>query len=112
MVADTAVHGAGGLRWRGFFGLPPSGIGCGRHGSANATPEIEISSQEIARAVTNDPTQPDATILHDFARTYWNGNNETRRKLVGLRVNDVVDVRAVGRIRAGRRTASRRPPTT
>ena len=48
---------------------------------ANAALETEISSQ-LAGVATNDTIQPDATILHDFARKYWNGNDEAVRRAV------------------------------
>ena len=48
---------------------------------ANAARETEISSQ-LAGVATNDTIQPDATILHDFARKYWNGNDEAVRRAV------------------------------
>ena len=48
---------------------------------ANAARETEIRSQ-IFGVATNDPTEPDATILHDFARKYWNGNDEAVRRAV------------------------------
>ena len=48
---------------------------------ANAALETEISSQ-LAGVATNDTIQPDATILHDFARKYWNGNDDAVRRAV------------------------------
>jgi membrane-bound lytic murein transglycosylase D len=48
---------------------------------ANAALETEISSQ-LAGVATDDTIQPDATILHDFARKYWNGNDEAVRRAV------------------------------
>jgi membrane-bound lytic murein transglycosylase B len=48
---------------------------------ANAARETEIRSW-IVGVATNDPTEPDATILHDFARKYWNGNDEAVRRAV------------------------------
>jgi membrane-bound lytic murein transglycosylase B len=48
---------------------------------ANAALETELSSQ-LAGVATNDTIQPDATILHDFARKYWNGNDEAVRRAV------------------------------
>ena len=48
---------------------------------ANAALETEIRSW-IVGVATNDPTEPDATILDDFARKYWNGNDEAVRRAV------------------------------
>jgi len=38
--------------------------------------------RQIAGIATNDMTQPDTTLLHDFARKYWNGNDEAVRRAV------------------------------
>ena len=46
-----------------------------------AARETEISSP-IADVATNRMTQPDATMLHQFAQQYWNGNDEAVRRAV------------------------------
>src|ERR1700688_1577055 len=43
---------------------------------ANAARETEIRSR-IAGVASNDTTEPDATVLHNFAQKYWNGNSAT-----------------------------------
>lgn len=48
---------------------------------ANVVREAEISSQ-IAGVATNSTARPDATILHQFAQQYWNGNDEAVRRSV------------------------------
>jgi soluble lytic murein transglycosylase-like protein len=48
---------------------------------AIAARETEISSP-IADVATNRMTQPDATMLHQFAQQYWNGNDEAVRRAV------------------------------
>ena len=48
---------------------------------ANAARETEIRSR-IVGVASNDPTEPNAIILHDFARKYWNGNDEAVRRAV------------------------------
>jgi hypothetical protein len=48
---------------------------------ANAARKTEISSP-IAAVATNDMTQPDATMLHQFAQQYWNGNDDAVRRAV------------------------------
>lgn len=48
---------------------------------ANAARETEIRSR-IAGVASNGTTDPDVTILHDFARKYWNGNDEAVRRAV------------------------------
>ena len=48
---------------------------------ANAARKTQISSQ-LAGVATSDTIQPNATILHDFARKYWNGNDEALRRAV------------------------------
>ncbi len=48
---------------------------------ANAARETEIRSR-IAGVASNNTTEPDATTLHDFARKFWNGNDEAVRRAV------------------------------
>lgn len=48
---------------------------------ANAARETEIRSR-IAGVASNDTTEPDATVLHNFAQKYWNGNDEAVRRAV------------------------------
>src|ERR1017187_3510478 len=59
---------------------------------ANTVRETEISSQ-TARAATYDTIQPDATMLHQFAQQYWNGNDEAVRRAVA-RVTQLMPVLA------------------
>jgi membrane-bound lytic murein transglycosylase B len=48
---------------------------------ADTARETELSSQ-TAGVATSDTTQPDAKSLHDFARKYWNGNDDAVRRAV------------------------------
>ena len=59
---------------------------------ANAGRETEVSSR-IADVATHGTTELNATILHDFARKYWNGNDEAVRRAVS-RVNQLKPVLA------------------
>jgi membrane-bound lytic murein transglycosylase B len=48
---------------------------------ANVARAADVGSQ-IAGVPTNSTTQPDATILHQFAEQYWNGNDAAVRRAV------------------------------
>jgi membrane-bound lytic murein transglycosylase B len=48
---------------------------------ANVVREAAMSSG-IAKAATNTTAPPDATIVHQFAEQYWNGNDEAVRRAV------------------------------
>ena len=48
---------------------------------ANVARETEISSQ-INGSATSSPAQGDATLLHQFAQEYWDGNDEAVRRAV------------------------------
>jgi membrane-bound lytic murein transglycosylase D len=45
---------------------------------ANIAQEAEITSK-IAGVATSSPAPPDATMLHQFAQRYWNGNDDAVR---------------------------------
>jgi soluble lytic murein transglycosylase-like protein len=59
---------------------------------ANVARETAIKSR-IAGVATNDTPELDATSLHDFARKYWNGNDEAVRRAVS-RVTQLTPVLA------------------
>lgn len=48
---------------------------------ANVAREAQITSQN-ASVATNNTARTDATILHQFAQQYWNGNDEAVRRAV------------------------------
>jgi hypothetical protein len=48
---------------------------------ANLGREAEVSSQVVGVA-THTTAQPDATMLHQFAQKYWDGNDEAVRRAV------------------------------
>lgn len=48
---------------------------------ANLTHEVEVNTQSH-EITTRNTSQPDATLLHEFALNYWNGNDEAVRRAV------------------------------
>jgi hypothetical protein len=67
-----------------------------------------VMSSQAAESPTNTTTPPDATMLHQFAEQYWNGNDDAVRRAVA-RVTQLRTILTPNLCEAGIPDEARRP---